>query len=48
MRTMINILPASYRRQQIIRNRAVQWTTIIVAVLATGCGGSDEKSTDLA
>ena len=36
MRTMINILPASYRRQQIIRNRAVQWTTIIVAVLATG------------
>ena len=36
MRTMINILPASYRRQQIIRNRAVQWTTIVVAVLATG------------
>lgn len=36
MRTTINILPASYRRQQIIRNRAMQWTTIIVAVLATG------------
>jgi len=36
MRTMINMLPASYRRQQIVRNRAVQWTTIIAAVLATG------------
>lgn len=33
---MINILPASYRRQQIIRNRVVQWTTIVVAVLAIG------------
>ena len=36
MRTMINILPASYRRQQIVRNRAVQWITIIAVVLATG------------
>lgn len=33
---MINILPASYRRQQIIRNRVVQWTTIVMAVLAIG------------
>ena len=36
MRTMINILPASYRRQQIGRNRAVQWITIIAVVLGTG------------
>jgi hypothetical protein len=33
---MINILPASYRRQQIVKNRAVQWTTIIAVVLAAG------------
>jgi type IV pilus assembly PilN-like protein len=36
MRTMINILPATYRRQQMARNRAMQWVTIIVAVLGTG------------
>lgn len=36
MRTMINILPASYRRQQIVRNRVVQWSSIIGCVLLTG------------
>lgn len=38
MRTMINILPASYRRQQVLRSRCVQWTTIIVAALVVGWG----------
>jgi hypothetical protein len=36
MRTMINILPASYRRQQIARKRAIQWTSVIAMVLGTG------------
>ena len=36
MRTMINILPASYRHQQMVRNRALQWTSIIGAVLIGG------------
>jgi Tfp pilus assembly protein PilN len=36
MRTMINILPVSYRRQQLLLTRAVQWTTIISAVLISG------------
>lgn len=36
MRTMINILPATYRRQQIARKRAVQWVTIMALVLSTG------------
>ena len=39
MRTMINLLPASYRRQQIVRKRAMQWITIIAVVLVTGWGG---------
>jgi len=38
MRTMINILPASYRRQQIVRARCVQWATIIAIALVTGWG----------
>jgi hypothetical protein len=38
MRTAINLLPQSFRRQQIIRKRLVQWTTIISAVLLTGWG----------
>ena len=38
MRTMINILPASYRRQQLVRNRSIQWGTIIAVVLSTGWG----------
>jgi Tfp pilus assembly protein PilN len=33
---MINILPATYRRQQIARKRAVQWVSIMVVVLSTG------------
>jgi Tfp pilus assembly protein PilN len=33
---MINILPASYRRQQIVRNRSTQWITIIAVVLTSG------------
>jgi hypothetical protein len=36
MRTVINILPVSYRRQQILRNRTVQWSTIISVVLVGG------------
>jgi hypothetical protein len=35
---MINILPASYRRQQVLRSRCVQWTTIIAVALVTGWG----------
>ncbi len=38
MRTMINILPASYRRQQMVRNRSMQWVTIVAVVLSTGWG----------
>lgn len=38
MRTAINLLPASFRRQQILRRRVVQWTSIISAVLITGWG----------
>jgi hypothetical protein len=35
---MINILPASYRRQQVLRARCVQWTSIIAVALALGWG----------
>jgi Tfp pilus assembly protein PilN len=35
---MVNLLPVSYRRQQIIRKRAWQWTTIIAVVLVSGWG----------
>ena len=38
MRTTINLLPPSFRRQQILRKRVVQWTSIISAVLVTGWG----------
>lgn len=38
MKTMINLLPQSFRRQQIVRKRAVQWISIISVVLATGWG----------
>ena len=38
MRTAINLLPQSFRRQQILRKRLVQWTSIISAVLVTGWG----------
>lgn len=36
MRTMINVLPASYRRQQMARKRCLQWSGIFAAVLALG------------
>jgi Tfp pilus assembly protein PilN len=38
MRTAINLLPQSFRRQQVLRRRAVQWSTIISAVLVMGWG----------
>jgi len=38
MRTMINLLPQSFRRQQILRKRLVQWAMIISGVLVTGWG----------
>ena len=38
MRTAINLLPQSFRRQQILRKRLVQWASIISAVLVTGWG----------
>ncbi len=38
MRTMINLLPPSFRRQQIIRKRAIQWSSIISIVLVLGWG----------
>jgi Tfp pilus assembly protein PilN len=33
---MVNMLPASYRRQQILRSRLLQWGTMIVIVLVGG------------
>ena len=36
MRTMINLLPPAFRRQQILRKRAIQWCTVICAVLLVG------------
>ena len=38
MRTAINLLPQSFRRQQILRKRVMQWSSIISAVLVTGWG----------
>ncbi len=38
MRTAINLLPQSFRRQQVIRKRVVQWASIISAVLLIGWG----------
>lgn len=38
MRTMINLLPQSFRRQQVLRKRLIQWSTIISAVLMAGWG----------
>lgn len=38
MKTMINLLPQSFRRQQILRKRITQWTTIISVVLVSGWG----------
>ena len=36
MRTSINLLPASFRRQQILRRRATQWSSILCVVLFSG------------
>jgi Tfp pilus assembly protein PilN len=36
MRTAINLLPQSFRRQQILRRRLVQWASIISVVLVAG------------
>src|SRR6478672_9541137 len=36
MRTAINLLPQSFRRQQILRRRLMQWASIISIVLVTG------------
>jgi hypothetical protein len=36
MRTRINLLPIAYRRQQIVRRRVVQWTSVVCAVVALG------------
>lgn len=38
MRTMINMLPASYRRQQMLRNRCTQWASAISVMLVVGWG----------
>ena len=38
MKTAINLLPKSFRRQEVLRRRVVQWTSIISAVLVTGWG----------
>ena len=38
MKTMVNLLPPLFRRQQIVRKRAIQWMSIISAVLVTGWG----------
>jgi hypothetical protein len=38
MRTAINLVPQSFRRQQVLRQRAIQWASIISAVLVTGWG----------
>jgi hypothetical protein len=38
MRTAINLLPQSFRRQQILRKRLMQWMSIISAVLVAGWG----------
>jgi hypothetical protein len=36
MKTMINLLPRSFRRQQVVRQRLIQWTAVACTVLATG------------
>jgi hypothetical protein len=38
MRNMINLLPVAYRRQQIVRKRAIQWISVICAAAALGWG----------
>jgi Tfp pilus assembly protein PilN len=36
MKNMINLLPPSYRRQQLIRKRVLQWSAVISGVLVLG------------
>src|SRR2546427_10058027 len=36
MKTMANLLPASFRRQQMLRKRAIQWSSLISLILVTG------------
>jgi hypothetical protein len=36
MKTMLNLLPTSFRRQQMLRRRAIQWTSLMSAVLVFG------------
>jgi hypothetical protein len=36
MKTHINLLPSSYRRQQIFRRRAIQWSSVLCVVLLSG------------
>jgi Fimbrial assembly protein (PilN) len=38
MRTAINLLPQSFRQQQVLRKRLVQWSSIISVVLVSGWG----------
>jgi hypothetical protein len=35
---MINLLPVAYRRQQIVRRRLIQWTSVVCAVVSLGWG----------
>jgi hypothetical protein len=36
MKTMINLLPSSYRRQQIVHSRAYQWSVVVSLTLVLG------------
>jgi hypothetical protein len=36
MRNIINLLPVSYRRKQIVRKRALQWSAVISVMLLAG------------
>lgn len=36
MRTMVNLLPMSFRRQQMARKRAIQWMAVVCFVLVAG------------
>lgn len=35
MKTAINLLPVAYRRQRLVRRRAIQWSLVLAAALAT-------------
>jgi Tfp pilus assembly protein PilN len=38
MKTMLNLLPVSFKRQQMARRRVIQWTSLLSAVLLLGWG----------